>query len=308
MVAYELGNEYDKKSMVPEALAYFKEAEDLFPLGSWKKKALDAQQRLKQEAAQGKAIDHVRLAKYMVDEFARLVGPEYTDYFERLGFTRANILDPSVLFKFMSIISYDMRPLGYQQVWGPPNHAEFDGNSIKQSLEKLRIDYCSVREMDQDNLRDKLRDTAIIVRGEPFKMDSTAHIDHARGLKELASRTENICELLRSLERTGNVQGLSECIDSVHGFGEALTSKTILFIVRCFGIGFSLVRPQDLKPIAKGILTELRMAQRINRLRRLSVNIDLLMEHLTELGDPYAIELLYLLDTEEGWKRLLQNT
>jgi len=60
--------------------------------------------------------------------------------------------------------------------------------------------------------------------------------------------------------------------------------------------------------VAEGLFGELRMKERIGRLNRTGIDVNILIEYLTKLGDPYAIELLYLLDEEEQWARLLEYT
>lgn len=85
----------------------------------------------------------------MIKEFERRRPTEYVDYFERMGFSASTVLKPEILFRFMSVISYDMRALGYNQVWGPLNHQEFDGSSVRQALEELGLDLNRVRQLDQ---------------------------------------------------------------------------------------------------------------------------------------------------------------
>lgn len=261
-----------------------------------------AAQAVKPLAVYSTSDAYGRLAEYVISEFNRMLHHEYVVYFGRMGFTAETILDPVVLFRFMSIISYDMRPLSYQQVWGPPNHPEYDGNSVRQALQELGVDLDVVKGMDAETLQNRLQGKTLNVRGTPFQMRyhqwTRTRIDHSRGLKDLASKTEEIAHLLKDLPKTKSVQAVYHLIDSVYGFGSALTSKTLLFIIRCFGIGLAEAKPEDLRIVANGLLNELVVRQRAELLRVKGVEVTALLEHLTRLGDPLAIELLYLLDDE----------
>jgi len=132
-------------------------------------------------------------------------------------------------------------------------------------------------------------------------------VDHAKGLAQLATSIETIAGLLRDIPLTGNIQQLYEAIRSprVHGFGPALTSKTILFVVRCFGVGFNKVKPDELRFVADGILGELVVQRRARRLQAEGIDVTRLVEELTSLGDPLSIELLYLLDDEKDFRSFL---
>jgi tetratricopeptide (TPR) repeat protein len=258
------------------------------------------------------AVDYSRLATYIIKEFGRRYDREYVQYFSRMGFSHETILDPNVLFRFLATLSYDMRPLSYQQVWGPPNHPEFDNNSVRQALEHLGIELAIVKKIDEETLREKLRSKELMVRENKFRMDvhdwgERGSIDHARGLKELAANVENIAGLLNDLKLAGSIGEVYDAIDSIPGFGVALTSKTILFIVRCFGVGFSEIDPKNLRSVVNGLLSELVIERRAKRLEAKGIDIQSLIDKMTELGDPLAIELLYLLDREEDFQDLLAH-
>jgi len=258
------------------------------------------------------AVDYSELATYFIREFNRRCPTEYVKYFSRMGFNQENILDANVLFRFMATLSYDMRPLSYQQVWGPPNHPEFSNNSVKQALDQLSIELTIVERMDESALWEKLRGKELMVREEKFRMNvhdwkDRGSVDHARGLKELAVKVKGIAELLKNLRSTGNIEAVYKAVDSIFGFGPALTSKTILFIVRCLGIGLAGIDPKNLRIVADGLLNELVMERRAKRLEAKGVDIQSLVGKMTELGDPLAIELLYLLDSERDFKDLLAH-
>jgi len=258
------------------------------------------------------SVDYGKLAVYMVNEFNARYHKEYVEYFTKMGFSRETILDSSILFRFMSIISYDMRPLSYRQVWGPPHHPEFDNNSVKQALEQLGLDLTSVREMEEETLRKKLHSRVLKLRNDIFRMDvhdwkERGYIDHATGLKDLANNIDTIARLFKDLAASRDIKQLYDTIDSIRGFGPALTSKTILFIVRCFGVGFREVDPKDLRPIADGLLKEYVVESRAKRLRGNGVDIQVLLGKLIELGDPLVLEYLYLLDDEKSFRDLLTH-
>jgi hypothetical protein len=126
---------------------------------------------------------------------------------------------------------------------------------------------------------------------------------------QLAANAERIAGLLRDLPVTGNIQQLYEAIRSprIYGFGPALSSKTILFIVRCFGLVLSTVKPDDLRFVADGILGELVVQRRAKMLQAEGVDVSRLMEELMRLGDPLSIELLYLLDDEKDFQNFLRH-
>jgi tetratricopeptide (TPR) repeat protein len=168
------------------------------------------------------SVDYGKLADYIVKEFNVCYHKEYVEYFARMGFSRETILDPSILFRFMSVISYDMRPLSYRQVWGPPNHCEFDNNSVKQALEQLGLDLTSVREMEEETLRQKLRSRELKLRNDIFRMDvhdwkERGCVDHATGLKDLANNVDTIARLFRDLATSRDITEIYDAIRSIRG-------------------------------------------------------------------------------------------
>jgi hypothetical protein len=124
-------------------------------------------------------------------------------------------------------------------------------------------------------------------------------VDHVKGMKELARSVVRMAWLLDNLEQSGRVKELRNKIDDVHGFGPTLSAKAIMFLVRCFGIGLTAVEPIELKESAQGLLGELWIAKRKDILERRNVNVRDLIDELTRLGDPMAIEALYELEDEE---------
>ena len=267
-------------------------------------------------------INYEKLAKYMISEFSKQIRPKYIEYFKCIGFTRDNILNPEVLFKFMAIISYDMRPLSYEQVWGlTEDHREFNGNSIRQVLDEIGITLSSVNRMSENELRQRLK-TAFVknqrfgilyldkhnhIERQPAYYARLPNVDHAKGLKQLASKIDKICDMFKKLELTGDILSIYCSIQNIHGFGRALSAKTILFIVRCFGVGFNKCNPEDMKKVAYGLFNEYWVKKGIKKLQSKGVDVEVLMDKLTEHGDPFAIEYLYLLETPEDWQRLFTH-
>lgn len=247
---------------------------------------------------------YTTLAKSMADEFSRRVQSEYVEYFERRGFTYANIRDPSTLFRFLSCVSYDMRPISFRQIWGPPDHKEFAGNSVREVLDNGGITWEAVSSLSYDDLAGKLRALTVRLHGRPMDLHVIGLVDHAKGLKELARRTHTISVVLGDLSMTHDVGRLRGTIDDIHGFGEALSAKSILFLVRCFGIGYKETPPELLLPIAKGLQAEYWIQEGLKILRGWGIEVDRLFDELTEQGDPFAIEYLYLLENERDWKQL----
>jgi hypothetical protein len=141
-----------------------------------------------------------------------------------MKFDAASVLDATVLFRFMSVISYDMRPLIYKQVWGPPSHPEYRHNSIREALKDF--DLVRVRGTEIESLREALHRKTVKAKqlpGEKFPLDihdwgEKGKVDHARGLKELAERVERIAQLLSDLPTTGDVTTFYSEIDGIHGF------------------------------------------------------------------------------------------
>jgi len=312
-VALRYAELLESGGLLESAREMFRIAERKLPLEEFKGRAKRGVERLSRLRTDRKQqLNYSRLAGYMIKEFERRRTAEYVDYFGRMGFSASTVLKPEVLFRFMSVISYDMRPLSYEQVWGPPNHQEFDGNSVRQALEELGLDLNRVRQLDENRLREMLRKKHLRVNDEVFSIHlhvwpEGGRVDHAKGLTQLGTNTETIAGLLRDIPVTGNIQQLYEAIRSprVHGFGPALTSKTILFVVRCFGVGFNKVKPDDLRFVADGILGELVVQRRARRLQAEGIDVTRLVEELTRLGDPLSIELLYLLDNEKDFESFL---
>jgi hypothetical protein len=248
--------------------------------------------------------EYATLAKFMADEFARRVHSEYVEYFERRGFTDANILEPTTLFRFLSCVSYDMRPISFRQVWGPPDHREFAGNSVREALDHAGITLENVCSMSYDDLAEKLTSLTIKLHGHSLSLHEIGLVDHAKGLQQLARRTHTISVVLGDLPTSHDAIRLRDAIDDIHGFGEALSAKSVLFLVRCFGIGYRETPPRSLLPIAKGLRSEYWIQEGLAILQRWGVNIDRLFDELTERGDPFAIEYLYLMENQQDWKHL----
>jgi len=247
---------------------------------------------------------YTTLARFMADEFARRVQSEYVEYFERRGFTHANVLEPATLFRFLSCVSYDMRPISFRQIWGPPDHMEFAANSVREALDHSGITLETVCSLAYDDLAEKLRSLTVKLQGRPMDLHVIGLVDHAKGLQQLARRTHTISVVLGDLPLTHDVGRLRETIDDIHGFGEALSAKCILFLVRCFGIGHKETPPRVLLPIAKGLQAEYWIQEGLTVLRGWGIEIDRLFDELTEQGDPFAIEYLYLLENQQDWKHL----
>jgi hypothetical protein len=249
-------------------------------------------------------LDYSNLAQFMIDQFSRRVNGEYVEYFERRGFTAKNVLEPAILFRFLSCVSYDMRPISFKQIWGPPDHKEFGGNSVREALDCAGVTLDAVCSMPGEDLAEKLESLTVNVRGCPVSLHEINNIDHALGLQQLARRTHTISVVLGDLPISHDVGRLRDTIDDIHGFGEALSAKSVLFLVRCFEIAFREIHPRLLLPIAKGLQKEYWIREGLEILRRWGIDINMLFEELTERRDPFAIEYLYLLENQGDWKRL----
>jgi len=149
-----------------------------------------------------------------------------------------------------------MRPISFKQIWGPPDHTEFQGNCVREALDHGGITLDRVLSVSYEDLAQKLKSLTINVRGCRINLYETDLVDHARGLRELARRTHTVSVLLGDLEITRDVGRLRDTLDEIHGFGEALSAKSILFLVRCFGIGYQDLPPRELLPIANGLTGE----------------------------------------------------
>ncbi len=236
-----------------------------------------------------------KLARRLVIEFSTKVHSQKVSYFAERGFNYRNLRSPEILFHFLSVLSYDMRPFNAEEVWGWDARPRATDVSIIETLEKEGLTLAVVDSATDDQLRSRLQPLKV----RNISLSKIGEVDHARGLKQLSRSVVRMAWLLDNLEQSGRVTELRNQIDDVHGFGPTLSAKAILFLVRCFAIGLTAIEPMELKESALGLLGELWIERRKDLLERRNLNVHNLVDELTRIGDPMAIEALYELEDEE---------
>ncbi len=237
-----------------------------------------------------------RLAIRFAIDFGARVRSSKLPYFKERGFTYQNVVHPDVLFRFLAILSYDMRPyFSYEDAWGPDDPSKSKKDSVMVIFDREGVNLDFVESASEPDLRLKLKGQRV----HGLSLEKIGSVDHAKGLKELAMRTRRMVQLLETLDQPNHVIELRHTIDDVHGFGKTLSAKAIMFLVRCFGIGLTYIDPKELEEIAWGLSDELWIERRRTVLSKQGIDPARLINELTKAGDPLAIELLYELEDAE---------
>ncbi|HZW57956.1 MAG TPA: hypothetical protein VFF30_16825 [Nitrososphaerales archaeon] len=128
---------------------------------------------------------------------------------------------------------------------------------------------------------------------------TTGSTRHTVGIREIAQRIDVISNALVALDVGGAIEQLYKAIDGIHGVGPTLRAKLVFYFIRCFGIGYQKIDTNLLKSFSLDLAKEAWLASRLEVLQRNGIQTTTLIEELTKLGDPFAIDLLYDIDDEE---------
>lgn len=219
------------------------------------------------------------------------------EYFRDLGFTASNMeKDKDVLFRFLVLLSYDRQPFSvYEAVWERGNPQSIFSVLDDQSL----LDLNGVRALSDKELRRKLENAK--ARGYILAYTSPSGVgtDYAKMFRELSLKIDEIAVKLKEVRTGADAEKLFDKIMEVHGFGNVLTAKFILFVIREMGIG--AVPSEDLGSIASHIHGErhnrgfIKMMNDPSRGGREGLFRDVL-SHMRE--DPMAFDYVFGLHRE----------
>jgi hypothetical protein len=229
------------------------------------------------------------VAKKIVRDFGPKVNDYYVKFFADNGFNSSNILDCEVLFRFLVLVSYDMQA-----------HARLTWKSDmgKDSIQAKFENFLTLDTVRSCNTEADLEE--ILQRHSLPKM--TGRVNHSKGIFDLARNIPSLCNIIQNVKSDADIRNFHDLFyknenEKIAGFGPTLSAKVILYIVRCFGIGLGKTSPQTLRIFANDLFGERWVQRRGKCLEKAGLKPDELIDALTELGDPYSIDLLYSHET-----------
>jgi hypothetical protein len=93
-----------------------------------------------------------KLARRLVIEFSSKVHSQKVRYFTKRGFNYRNLRSPEVLFRFLSVLSYDMRPFNAEEAWGWDVRPKPSDVSVIEVLEKEGLSLATIDSASYDDL------------------------------------------------------------------------------------------------------------------------------------------------------------
>lgn len=246
------------------------------------------------------------LAQAMIQIYREHFIPEYVAHFEKAGFSKLSLVqDPSKLFQMVLLAFYDRRPFtrvarGWEPIWG-----------IRASSESLPA---VLREAGLFDLKAVLGLNVAAVSGRlqgkrffNYRIDTDgAHTVYAKTFTEAGHVvTETLHKRIVGASTERDVKAVFDLFDSVHGIGLTIASKLVKYTLREIGVGS--VPPSGFARVVEPLLNEYHNAKLAKELelRHGPGTVKRLFKELCELGDPYAIDVLYYVSRDRPDLRTL---
>jgi len=216
-----------------------------------------------------------------------------------VGFTKENLCtDREVLFRFLILISYDRQPFDrpdYFAVWDPTDQQSvFNVLKTAGLFEIDRIRKLSEAEISHD-LSKYVAHGYHLHNTNPGGGPGT---DYSKTFKKISQITDEVMATLPKLRTALDVYNLHARVH-VHGIGDIIASKFIMYTVRELGIGN--VPHSELGVVSSHLFGEAHNKKWAQRLEdpKLGGRPGLMyqvMQNMTE--DPMALDYLWQLDKD----------
>jgi len=216
------------------------------------------------------------------------------------GFTPEKLRnDADALYRMVILAAFDRQPFtriarGWEPIWGVVD----SGPSLPALLRSKELYSLSVLSLTPEQISERLAECRFL----GYKLDTDgSNTQYSKTLKDSASLTNehNLKSTILSAQSAEDVQTLHKLFDSVHGIGPTIASKLVMYTLRETGMGY--ISPRELYPAVKPILAEYhnaRLSEELKAKYGQSI-IDQVFEALVKLGDPFAIDALYYIDSDE---------
>lgn len=241
------------------------------------------------------AVAAERLADRLLRVFQNEQVPEMVEEFAQAGFTRRTLRERDALFRMIVIAAYDRRPFtqamgGYEAIWeiggqaqGVPSHL---GSSGLWTVEDVLA--TAPQDLAQRLARLLLGNQTMASDGHFTRFERTLR-DVARAVQR------GLLQELRQAETPEAIGRAFERLTTIHGIGDTIAAKLIMYTLREIGIGRATAGVFPLN-VTWPLVQEWHASGAIKQLYDLSpALVPLAAGVMHQHGDGFAIDALFYL-------------
>lgn len=236
------------------------------------------------------------LADRLLDVYQNEQVPKMVAEFAAAGFTRNGLREePDALFRLMIIAAYDRRPFtqamgGYEAIW------EIDGRRRGVPSRLSGAGLWTVQDVLAAAPQEPGRKLALLQLGSQTMADDGRYTQFGRTLRDAAlSVQRGLLQELRQAETPDAIVRAFERLTAIHGIGETIAAKLIMYTLREIGIGRATPERFPLN-VTWPLTQEWHAAGAIMQLYELGAAlVPLAAGVMHQRGDGFAIDALFYL-------------
>ncbi len=243
-------------------------------------------------------VDARAVAERLLEVYKTRKLPRDKEYFRLAGFSKELLKqDPDKFFQLLIIAAHDRQPFTWwARGWEPIWEIASTGESLPRVLGELGLfRFQDVATLDGAEIERLLGEARFCGK----RLDSYGGTNFVRTFHEAALLTPTLHSLITSARTTADVLTIHATIDGIHGFGPTIAAKIIMYTMRELGLG--QVPPVAFAPVVRPLLDEYHNSQMAKEIdgRLGTGTVRMIFDTLCELGDPFAIDVLYYIDRDE---------